>query len=254
MTCCIMLSLKYSLKCCTNLNLFEFKTWFEFGFEKPYRKRNGKGIRKFREKEKEKAAQSPVGPAMSRARAPSLPRSLTSGAILWVPVFFPARSLSLSLSRGPGPPVAEPLPRAPLSSLSAPWACPVSSTPSEFAVDRHMRTRARRRISRPRGPTTRPAPFLEPRQCPAHTPRHISLSFTLSRALPMPLATVGDPCLRSRPSSSPETAPSLPELRPEVRHPSPCPISSIAPCVRPISPSSVLGRGGPLCSRGGRPI
>jgi hypothetical protein len=50
MTCCIMLSLKYSLKCCTSLNLFEFETYFEFGFEKPYRKRNGKGIRKFREK------------------------------------------------------------------------------------------------------------------------------------------------------------------------------------------------------------
>jgi hypothetical protein len=38
--------------------------------KKPYRKRNGKGIRKFREKEKEKAAQtSLVGPARPRARA-----------------------------------------------------------------------------------------------------------------------------------------------------------------------------------------
>jgi hypothetical protein len=45
-----------------------------------------------------------------------------------------------------------------------------------------------------------------------------------------------------------------PELRPEVRHPSPCPISLIAPCARPILPSSVLGRGGPSCSHGGRLI
>jgi hypothetical protein len=143
----------------------------------------------------------------------------------------------------------------PLSSLSAPWACPVSSAPSVLAVDRRVRIRARRRISRPRLPPTRPAPFLEPRQFPAHIPRLISHSFTLSRALPMPpAATARDPHPRSRPSSLPETAPSLPELRPEVRHPSPCPISPIAPCVRPILPSPVLSRGGPPCSRGGRPI
>jgi hypothetical protein len=37
-----MLNLKYSLKGCTSLNLFEFETKFEFGFEKPYRKRNRK--------------------------------------------------------------------------------------------------------------------------------------------------------------------------------------------------------------------
>jgi hypothetical protein len=115
-----MLSLKYSLKCCTSLNLFEFeKPSFNLDL-KPYRKRNRKGIRKSREKEKEKAAQtSLVGPARPRARAPvpsdrrtppvsgnspsrapSLARSLPSGASLSAPVFFPARSLSLS--RGPG--------------------------------------------------------------------------------------------------------------------------------------------------------
>jgi hypothetical protein len=161
---------------------------------------------------------------------------------------------TLSLSRGPGSPVAEPLPHVPLSSLSAPWACPISSAPSMLAVDWRVRTHARRRISRPRRPPTRPAPFLEPCQCPTHTHRLISLSFTLSRALPTPPAAAGDSRLRSRPSSSLETAPSLPELRPEVRHSSPCSISPIVPCVRPISPSPVLGRGGPPCSRGGRPI
>ena len=99
------------------------------------------------------------------------------------PVSF-ARALPLSLSRGPGPPVTEPLPRAPLSSLSAPWILPVSSAPSTLVVDRRVRTRARHRISWPRRPPTRPAPFLEPRQCPAHTPCLISHRFTLSRSLP----------------------------------------------------------------------
>jgi hypothetical protein len=166
-----------------------------------------------------------------------------------------ARSLPLSLSVSWARVASRrAVARAPLSSLSASWACPVSSALSALAVDRRMRTRARRRISRPRRPPTHPSPFLEPCQCPAHTPRLISLSFTLSRALPMPPAAARDPRPRSRPSSSPETAPSLLELRPKVRHPSPCPISPIAPCVRPISPSPVLDRGGPPCSRGDRPI
>jgi hypothetical protein len=238
---------------------------------KTLEKRNRKGIRTSREKEKGKAAQtSPArpsqaarprrltgGPRLSAAvplsRARSLSRSLPAGANLSAPVFF-TRALPLSLSRGPGSPVAESLPHAPLSSLSAQWACPISSAPSALAVDRRVRTRARRRISRPRRPPTRLAPFLEPRQCPAHTPRLISHSFTLSRALPTPPAAAEDPRPRSRPSSSPETAPSLLELCPKVRHPSPCPISLIAPYVRPISPSPVLGRGDPPCSRGGRPI
>jgi hypothetical protein len=165
----------------------------------------------------------------------------------------PARSLPLSVSQARFASCRAVAPRVPFSH-SAPWACLVSSAFPALAVDRRVRTCTRRRISRPRRPPTRPAPFLEPRQCPAHTPHLISLSFTLSRALPTPPAADGDPRLCSRPSSSLETAPSLPELRPEVRHPSPCPISPIAPCVRPISPSPVLGRGGPPCSRGGRPI
>jgi hypothetical protein len=149
---------------------------------------------------------------------------------------------------------AEPLPPHVPFSLSAPWACFVSSAFPALAVDRRVRTRARRWISWPRRSPTRPAPFLEPRQCPAYTPHLISLGFTFSCALPTPPAAAGDPRPRSRPSSSPETAPSLPELRPEVRHSSPCLVSLIAPCVRPISSSPVLDRGGPPCSRGGRPI
>jgi hypothetical protein len=165
----------------------------------------------------------------------------------------PAHSLSLSISCARISSHRAVAPHAPFFSLCA-VGLPYQFRPSVLAVDRRVRTHARRRISRPRRPPTCPTPFLEPRQCPAHTPRLISLSFTLSRALPMPLATAGDPRPRSRPSSSPETAPSLPELCPEVRHPSLCPIFPIAPCVRPISPSPVLGRGGPSCSHGSQPI
>jgi hypothetical protein len=158
-------------------------------------------------------------------------------------------SLSLSVSRAWFA-SAEPLPPRVPFTLSTPWTLPVSSAFSAPAMDQRVRTHARRRVSRPRRPPTRPTPFLKPRQCPALAPRLISHALALSRALPTSPAAAGDPRPRSRPSSSPETTPILPE----VRHPSPCPISLIVPCVRPISPSSVLGRGGPPCSRGGRPI
>jgi hypothetical protein len=172
---------------------------------------------------------------------------------LSAPTFF-TRALPLSLYLA-GPDRQSPS-RCPVRPflLSAPWACPVSSAPSALAVDRRVRTHARRRISRPRRPPMCPAPFLEPRQCPTHTPHLISLTFILSRGLITPPAAARDPRPWSRPSSSPETAPSLTELCPEVRHPSPCPISPIAPCVLPISPSPVLSRGGPPCSRGARAI
>jgi hypothetical protein len=162
-------------------------------------------------------------------------------------------ALSLFVSRARFASV-EPLPPLVPFSFSAPWACLVSSAFPALAMDRRVRTHARRRVSRPRRPPTRPTPFLEPRPYPAHTPRLTLLDFTLSRALHTPPATAGDPRPHSRPSSSLETAPSLPKLCPEVRHPSPCPISPITPCVRPISPLPVLGRGGPSCSRGGRSI
>jgi hypothetical protein len=165
----------------------------------------------------------------------------------------PARSLSLSVSRARFA-SAEPLPPHVPYSLSAPWACLVSSAFFALAMDRRVRTRARRRVSRPRRPPTCPAPFLEPRQCPTHTLRLISHTLALSRALPSPPDAAGDPRPRPWPSSLLETAPSLPELRPEVRHPSPCPISLIAPCVRPISHSPVLNCGGSPCSHDGRPI
>jgi hypothetical protein len=78
--------------------------------------------------------------------------------------------------------------------------------------------------------------------------------FAHPRPLSRSALVAGDLRPRSRPSSLPETTLSLPELCSEVRHPSPCPISLIVPCVRPISPSPVLDHGGPSCSCGGWPI
>jgi hypothetical protein len=185
----------------------------------------------------------------SPSLVPSLPRSLPSGASLLAPVFFPPRSLSLFVSRGWSASRRAVAPHAPFFSL-----CAVDPT----CPFRPLRTR--------RGPAlahSRTSPDFSA-TTPAHAPisllrapqvpHLISCSFTLSRALPTPPAAAGDPRPCSRPSSSLETAPSLPELRPEVRHPSPCPISLIAPCAWPIAPSPVLGHGGPPCSHGVRPI
>jgi hypothetical protein len=163
--------------------------------------------------------------------------------------FSSPRAPSLSVSRAPSASRRIVAPHTPFSSL-----CAVDPT-YQFHPLRARRgpARAHSRTSSDFSattPPTRPAPFLEPRQCPAHTHHLILRSIALSRALPMPPAAAGDPRPRSWPSSSPETAPSLPE----VRHSPLCPISLIVPCVRPISPSPVLGRGGPPCSRGGRPI
>ena len=68
---------------------------------------------------------------------------------------------------------------------------------------------------------------------PRTHPHLISHTLALSRALPSLPDAPGDLRPRSRPSSSPETAPSLLELRPEVRHLSPCPIFPIALYARP---------------------
>jgi hypothetical protein len=156
------------------------------------------------------------------------------------PVFFTHTfPLSLYLA-GPVRQSPSRCPARPLSSLC------VVSLPCQFRLPRSRCGPASAHSRTSSGfLELRQCPFLEPRQCPAHTPHLISRSFTLSRALPTPSAAARDPCPRSRPSSSSETAPSLPELRPEVRHSSSCPISLIAPCARPISPLPVLGRGGP---------
>jgi hypothetical protein len=164
------------------------------------------------------------------------------------------RPFALSLSRGPGSPVSSRCPRAsPFLSLQRGPALSVPPSPLSPWTDECALAHVTGFLSHDARPRAQ-LPFLEPCQCLAHTPRLISLNFALSRALPMPSAAAGDPHPCSRPSSSPETAPGLTELRPEVRDPSPCPISLITPCVHPISLSPVLGRGGPPCSHGGWPI
>jgi hypothetical protein len=63
-------------------------------------------------------------------------------------------------------------PRVPFS-LSAPWASPVSSAFFALAVDQRVRTRARRRVSRPRRPPMRPAPLFRALPVPrAHPSPH----------------------------------------------------------------------------------
>jgi hypothetical protein len=267
MTCCIMLSLKYSLKCCTCLNSFELKPSLNLDLKTLW-KRNRKGIRKSREKGKAKLAQP--------GRAPARLRRLTGGPRLSAVVLSPTLSLSLYLSRllpsvaDLSAPVSftcvlpfslclanlvrQELKRYPRVPFPLSLRCgPARSAPPPPRSP-WTGACARRWISRPRRPPTRPAPFIEPHHCPALTPRLISHTLALSRALPSPPAAAGDPRLHSRPSSSPETTPSLLKLSPEVRHPSSCPIYPIVHCVRLISPSLVLGRDGPPCLRGGWPI
>jgi hypothetical protein len=74
-------------------------------------------------------------------------------------------------------------PAHPLFSLSAPWACLVSSAFPALAVDRRVRTHARRRVSRPRRPPTRPAPLFRAPPVPrAHPSPHFAQLHPLSRS------------------------------------------------------------------------
>jgi hypothetical protein len=112
--------------------------------------------------------------------APSLSRSLPSGVNLSAPYSF-ACLLSLSVSRARFA-NAEPLPPRVPFSLFAPWACLVSFAFPTLAVDRRVRTRARRRVSRPRRPPTRPAPlFRSPLVPRAHPSPHFARLHPLSR-------------------------------------------------------------------------
>jgi hypothetical protein len=188
---------------------------------------------------------------LPRARPPSLARCPV-GPTCRRQFPSPVRSLSVSRARFAS---AEPLPPRILFSLSQRHGPALSVPPSPLSS--WTGECALTHVAGFLGHDARPRaqlPFLEPRPCPVHTPRLISLSFTLSRALPTPPAAAGDPRPRSQPSSSSKTVPSLPELHPEVRHPSSCPISLIVPSIRPISPLLVLGHGGRPCSRGGRPF
>jgi hypothetical protein len=145
MTCCTMLSLKYSLKCCTSLNLFEFETWFKFGFENPIEKEREKELENPEKKKRRKQPSRPTKPSQT-----ARPRRLTGGPHLSAAVLPHARppSLarcrvgptyqrqfsspvrSLSLSRGPGSLVPSRCPRAsPFLSLCRGPALSVPPSP-----------------------------------------------------------------------------------------------------------------------------
>jgi hypothetical protein len=193
------------------------------------------------------AQTSPPGPATrARARAPAAPErrappvsdrlshALFSLSLACCPVGpscrrrFPRPRAPLpSLPRGPALPDAESLPRAPILSLFAPWP-PLSAPPSPLLS--WTSERALAHVARILGHVALPTPQLlfEPRPRPHSLPRLNSHSPALSRALLTPSDLAGDPRPPPRPSSSPETAPSHPELCPEVRHLCSCSVSPIS--------------------------
>jgi hypothetical protein len=226
---------------------------------KTLEKRNGKAIRKFRKKEKRQSnpAAPPRPSQAARPRrltggfhlsaptpspaCPLSPRRLTGGFHLSAPTPSPAcplspspflvgpgcrclfprpRALLLSLLCKPALPVVEPLPPRD-RPLSAPWACAVSSTFPVPAVD--QRARALAHVVGNLDHVVRPhvLALFEHYPHPHSLPRLISRSPTLASALPTSLDLAGDPRSPPQSSSSLEATTSDPELRPEVRHPSP---------------------------------
>jgi hypothetical protein len=189
---------------------------------------------------------------LPRVRPPSLARCPV-GSICRRQFPSPACSLSLSVSWARIASHRAVAPRTPFFSLCA------VGLPCQFRP-----LRARRGLARAHSCTSPDVSATTP----AHAPSSLLRAPPVPRAHPSPHFAQLHPLSRSAHAASyrRRPAPSFPaiqlagdrskppELRPEVRHPSPCPISPIALCVRPISPSPMLGRGGPPCSRGGRPI
>jgi hypothetical protein len=121
------------------------------------------------------------------------------------------------MSRGPGSPVPSCCPpRVLLFSL-----CAVGlSCQFRLLHARHVPARAHSRTSPGFSATT-----------PAHAPNSLFRAPPVPRTHPLPHFAhprpLSRPALTTR--RSPETVLSLPELRSEVRHPSPCPISLLRP-------------------------
>jgi hypothetical protein len=116
-------------------------------------------------------------------RAPTLPRSLAAQWTQSVGTSYFARTLPLSLSRGPGSPVVEPLPRASLFSPSAPWANPVSSA---FSARRRGPAHAHSRTSPGFSATT-----------PTHTPNSLLIAPPVPHTHPSPHFAHSHPLSRS---------------------------------------------------------
>jgi hypothetical protein len=208
--------------------LFEFEivVWFDLNsIEKIKRK----GIRNSKEKEKGKtiSAQPRMLPlpltgrprlsAPSRARASLLPLSLCPVGLI-CRRHFPSRAHPvLSLRDRPCPSAPRTVHLAPSLSFAAPWACPVSSA---FLMNYRWpaRTHAKNpdHIAYPHAP----APFWAPPAMVLSPLPH----FTHARPLSRSTATARAHQSKHSPyqlSRVPDTVPSLPERRPEVRNPLP---------------------------------
>jgi hypothetical protein len=129
MKCCIMLSSKHSLNCCTCLIYYEIETWFEFEL-KTLEKINRKGITNSLKMEKPNSvqlAQAAPPPPRARARAPAranrrlphvslfclralspLSLPLPGGPVL--SALFPSHTRTFSLACPQTPPVRPPVP------------------------------------------------------------------------------------------------------------------------------------------------
>jgi hypothetical protein len=185
--------------------------------------------------------------AVSTPHAFPLPLSAQWGQLVGASCFPPPRPFSLSASRARSARRRAVDPCAPSLSLRRGPSLSVPPSPRL----RWTSERALAHVARILGHVALPTPqlLLSPRPCPRSLPRLISRSPALARALLTPPDLAGDPRLPPRPSSSPKTAPS----HPEVRHLYPCPVSPILLYGRPISASPEFGRGSPPRPRGDRP-
>jgi hypothetical protein len=238
---------------------------------KPYRKEIEKELENPEKKRKRKQPKlAQLGHALARLRR------LTGGPRLSAAALSPARSLSCSLPSGAdlsalvSSPARSPslCPAGPVRQLLS--RCPERPSPlSLCAVDPPYQIRPPRACRGPTSAHTRTSPDFSV-MTPAHAPSFLLRAPPVPRTCPPPPPHFAQLCPLSRsalatrrrrrpapaprPSSSPKNAPSLPKLRPEVRHLCPCSISLVSLCAWPILASPVLGRGTPPCSRGGRLI
>jgi hypothetical protein len=173
MKCCIMLSSKYSLNCCT------FLIWFEFEL-KTLEKKNRKGIINSLEIEKPFQPSRPSGPSLARAPAPARPRCLTGGSRLLAPALAPLLPLSPSRCL-----VGQPCRRCSLRTRARFSLCPAEPTcqsvpnlsPTSLVMDAPMTVRSPATFSSPR--------LFRSRMPLAHFP---PLTCALNRTLSSPLS------------------------------------------------------------------